>query len=101
MPEPTGVVAVLAPQRSSLLGLVSVVAPALVTGNVVVAVCSEERPLPAVALAEVLATSPTAGAYGLAVAGTDVYFTNHQQGTITRASSSLPRRPPARTAASV
>ena len=45
-PEPTGVVAVLAPQESSLLGLVSVVAPAIVTGNTVVVVSSYERPLP-------------------------------------------------------
>jgi acyl-CoA reductase-like NAD-dependent aldehyde dehydrogenase len=57
VPEPTGVVAVLAPQDSSLLGLVSVVAPAIVTGNTVVAVASELRPLPAVTLSEVLATS--------------------------------------------
>ncbi len=49
-PEPTGVVAVLAPQRSSLLGLVSVVAPAIVTGNTVVVLASERRPLPAVTL---------------------------------------------------
>ena len=57
LPEPTGVVAVLAPQGSSLLGFVSVVAPALVTGNTVVALASERFPLPAVTLSEVLATS--------------------------------------------
>jgi acyl-CoA reductase-like NAD-dependent aldehyde dehydrogenase len=56
-PEPTGVVAVLAPQESSLLGLVSVVAPVIVTGNTVVVVSSYDRPLPAVTFAEVLATS--------------------------------------------
>jgi acyl-CoA reductase-like NAD-dependent aldehyde dehydrogenase len=56
-PEPTGVVAVLAPQQSSLLGLVSVIAPAIVTGNTVVVVSSYERPLPAVTFSEVLATS--------------------------------------------
>lgn len=55
--EPTGVVAVLAPQSSSLLGLVSVLAPALVPGNAVVVVASHRRPVPAVTLAEVLATS--------------------------------------------
>ena len=60
-PEPTGVVAVLAPQRSSLLGLVSVLAPAIVTGNTTVVVTSYERPLPAVALSEVLATSDLPG----------------------------------------
>ena len=57
VPEPTGVVAVLAPAESSLLGLVSVVAPVIATGNTAVVVASEPRPLPAVTLAEVLATS--------------------------------------------
>ncbi len=56
-PEPTGVVAVLAPQQSSLLGLVSVLAPVLATGSTAVVVTSRDRPLPAVTLAEVLATS--------------------------------------------
>ncbi len=60
-PEPTGVVAVLAPQDSSLLGLVSVVAPVVVTGNTCVVATSEPRPLPAVTLAEVLATSDVPG----------------------------------------
>jgi acyl-CoA reductase-like NAD-dependent aldehyde dehydrogenase len=56
-PEPTGVVAVLAPQESSLLGLVSVVAPVIISGNTVVVTSSVQRPLPAVTFAEVLATS--------------------------------------------
>ncbi|MGP3966981.1 aldehyde dehydrogenase family protein [Streptomyces sp. 6N223] len=56
-PEPTGVVAVLAPQRSPLLGLVSVLAPVIVTGNTAVVVAAEADPLPALSLAEVLATS--------------------------------------------
>ena len=60
-PEPTGVVAVLAPQQSSLLGLVSVLAPVLATGNTAVVVTSEQRPLPAVTLGEVLATSDVPG----------------------------------------
>lgn len=60
-PEPTGVVAVLAPQESSLLGLVSVVAPVIVTGNTTVVVTSYARPLPAVTFAEVLATSDVPG----------------------------------------
>ena len=60
-PEPTGVVAVLAPQGSSLLGLVSVVAPVIVTGNTAVVVSSYERPLPAVTFSEVLATSDVPG----------------------------------------
>jgi acyl-CoA reductase-like NAD-dependent aldehyde dehydrogenase len=61
LPEPTGVVAVIAPQASSLLGFVSVVAPAVVSGNTVVAVASERSPLPAVSLSEVLATSDVPG----------------------------------------
>jgi acyl-CoA reductase-like NAD-dependent aldehyde dehydrogenase len=60
-PEPTGVVGVLAPQLSSLLGLVSVVAPVIVSGNASVVVASTERPLPAVTLGEVLATSDLPG----------------------------------------
>ncbi len=60
-PEPTGVVAILAPQQSSLLGLVSVLAPVLATGNTAVVVTSKDRPLPAVTLAEVLATSDVPG----------------------------------------
>ncbi len=61
VPEPTGVVAAIAPQDSSLLGLVSVVAPAIVSGNTVVVLASEKRPLPAVTLSEVLATSDVPG----------------------------------------
>jgi acyl-CoA reductase-like NAD-dependent aldehyde dehydrogenase len=57
LPEPTGVVALLAPADSSLLGLVSVVAPVIVTGNTAVVAASHRRPVPAVTLAEVLATS--------------------------------------------
>jgi acyl-CoA reductase-like NAD-dependent aldehyde dehydrogenase len=60
-PEPTGVVAVLAPAGSSLLGLVSVVAPVVVTGNTAVVAASPERPLPAITFGEVLATSDVPG----------------------------------------
>ncbi len=60
-PEPTGVVAVLAPQSSSLLGLVSVLAPAIVSGNTAVVLASELRPLPAITLSEALATSDVPG----------------------------------------
>ncbi|WP_328932800.1 MULTISPECIES: aldehyde dehydrogenase family protein [unclassified Streptomyces] len=60
-PEPTGVVTVLAPQDSSFLGLVSVVAPAIATGNTVVVIASEKSPLPALSLGEVLATSDLPG----------------------------------------
>jgi acyl-CoA reductase-like NAD-dependent aldehyde dehydrogenase len=61
LPEPTGIVAVVAPQSSSLLGLVEVVASAITVGNVVVAVTSEARPIPAVSLAEVTAASDVPG----------------------------------------
>jgi acyl-CoA reductase-like NAD-dependent aldehyde dehydrogenase len=61
VPEPTGVVGALAPQRSSLLGLIAVVAPIIVSGNTVVVVASEARPLPAISLGEVLATSDVPG----------------------------------------
>ncbi|GAB3385966.1 aldehyde dehydrogenase family protein [Humibacter soli] len=58
VPEPTGVVAVIAPQGGlSLLGFVAAIAPALVTGNTVVAIADEGHPLSAISLAEVLATS--------------------------------------------
>ncbi|OLZ70905.1 aldehyde dehydrogenase [Streptomyces sp. IMTB 2501] len=60
-PEPTGVVAVLAPQESSFLGLVSVLAPVIATGNTAVVIASERSPLPALSLAEVLATSDVPG----------------------------------------
>jgi acyl-CoA reductase-like NAD-dependent aldehyde dehydrogenase len=61
IPEATGVVGLIAPESSSLLGLVSRLAPALVTGNAVVVLASETRPLPAVTLGEVLATSDVPG----------------------------------------
>ena len=61
VPEPSGVIAALAPQDSSLLGLVSVVAPIVVTGNTAVVTSSYLRPLPAVTLSEVLATSDVPG----------------------------------------
>ncbi len=64
LPEPTGVVAVLAPEdapQSTLLGLVSVVAPVITTGNTCIVAAAPTRPLPAVDLAEVLATSDVPG----------------------------------------
>ncbi|MDT6987096.1 aldehyde dehydrogenase family protein [Streptomyces lusitanus] len=60
-PEPTGVVVVLAPQESSFLGLVSVLAPVIATGNTAVVIASEKSPLPALSLGEVLATSDLPG----------------------------------------
>lgn len=61
IPEPTGVVGIVASEASSLLGLVSRLAPPLVAGNAVVVVTSETRPLPAITLTEVLATSDVPG----------------------------------------
>jgi acyl-CoA reductase-like NAD-dependent aldehyde dehydrogenase len=61
IPEPSGVVGIVAPETSSLLGLVSRLAPPLVGGNAVVVIASETRPLPAVTLTEVLATSDVPG----------------------------------------
>ena len=61
VPEPTGVVAVLAPEEPPLLGLVSRILPPLIGGNAVVAVASEARPLAAVELAEAIATSDVPG----------------------------------------
>ncbi|GAA1355860.1 aldehyde dehydrogenase family protein [Streptomyces beijiangensis] len=60
-PEPTGVVTVVAPQESSFLGLISVIAPVIATGNTAVVVASEKSPLPALSLGEVLATSDLPG----------------------------------------
>lgn len=56
-PEPVGVVAVIAPGTSPLLGLISTVIPAVVSGNTVVVVAAERQPLPAISFGEVLATS--------------------------------------------
>ena len=62
VPEPTGVVAIIAPQGGeSLIGLVSAIAPALVAGNTVVVVANENAPLSAISLSEVLATSDVPG----------------------------------------
>ena len=60
-PEPTGVVGLVAPERPALSGLISRLAPILVPGNTVVVLASEEAPMPAVDLAEVLDTSDVPG----------------------------------------
>ncbi len=70
VPEATGVVAVVAPQASSLLGLVSVLAPVVVSGNTAVVVASQLRPLPAVTLAEVLGTADVPGGVVNVLTGT-------------------------------
>ena len=61
VPEPTGVVAVIAPQDQSLIGLVEGIASAIVSGNTAVVVSSAQNPIPAVSLGEVLATSDVPG----------------------------------------
>jgi len=61
IPEPTGVVVALAPDQPSLLGLVSLIAPVVVSGNSVIIVASEKFPLPAATFAEILATSDLPG----------------------------------------
>ncbi|MCD0443793.1 aldehyde dehydrogenase family protein [Glycomyces sp. A-F 0318] len=60
-PEPLGVVAVVAPQDDPFLGLVEALAPAIATGNTVVVLASESKPLPALSFGEVLATSDLPG----------------------------------------
>jgi len=61
VPEPTGVVAAVAPDSPSLLGLVSVIAPIVMTGNSVIAIASYKNPVPAISLSECLATSDVIG----------------------------------------
>lgn len=61
VPEPTGVVAAVAPDSPSLLGLVSVIAPIVMTGNSVIAIASYKNPVPAITLSECLATSDVIG----------------------------------------
>lgn len=61
VPEPTGVAVAVAPQDSSLLGLISVIAPVVATGCSVIVIASTTRPLPAITLTEVLATSDVPG----------------------------------------
>ena len=61
IPEPTGVVAAIAPEDSALLGLVETIASIVVSGNSIIVIASESQPLPSVSLAEVIATSDVPG----------------------------------------
>jgi acyl-CoA reductase-like NAD-dependent aldehyde dehydrogenase len=76
-PEPTGVVVAVAPDAPALLGLVSVIAPAVLTGNTVIALASESTPLPALALAEILATSDLPGGVVNLLTGTRAELAPH------------------------
>jgi acyl-CoA reductase-like NAD-dependent aldehyde dehydrogenase len=80
IPEPTGVVGVLPPEQPSLLGLVSRLAPAIVSGNTAVVLASERWPLPAVTLAEVMATSDLPGGVANIVTGLTAELVPHLAG---------------------
>jgi acyl-CoA reductase-like NAD-dependent aldehyde dehydrogenase len=80
VPEPTGVVGIIAPEESSLLGLVSRLAPAIVSGNAAVVIASERRPLPAVTLTEVLATSDVPGGVVNVITGLRSELVGHLAG---------------------
>ena len=77
IPEPTGVVVALAPGEPALLGLVSVLAPIILSGNAVVALASERYPLPALTFAEVLATSDLPGGVVNLLAGKPAELAPH------------------------
>lgn len=76
-PEPTGVVAVLAPDEPALLALVSLLAPVILGGNTAVAMASEKYPLPALTFAEILATSDLPGGVVNVLAGKQGELTPH------------------------
>lgn len=77
VPEPTGVVAIVAPEKSALLGLVSVIAPVIAGGNTCVVLASESLPLSAVTFAEVLATSDLPGGAVNILTGTSTELYSH------------------------
>ncbi len=77
VPQPTGVVGVVAPEASSLLGLVSRLAPVIVSGNAAVVIASQARPLPAVTLTEVLATSDVPGGVVNLITGLRAELVSH------------------------
>lgn len=77
VPEPTGVVSVIAPEDSALLGLVSVIAPIICGGNTCVVLASNSLPLCAVTFAEVLATSDLPGGVVNIITGTSNELHSH------------------------
>ena len=76
-PEPTGVVVALCPDAPALLGLVSLIAPAILSGNAAVVLASGRAPLPAVAFAEILATSDLPGGVVNLLTGTRAELAPH------------------------
>ncbi len=81
VPEPTGVVSIIAPEDNSLLGLISVITPVIAGGNTCVVLASETKPLCAVTLGEILATSDLPGGVVNILTGTSnelhAHFSNH------------------------
>lgn len=77
VPEPMGVVSIIAPEKSSLLGLVSVIAPVIAGGNTCIVLASEKMPLCSITLAEVLATSDLPGGVVNILTGTSDELHSH------------------------
>ena len=77
VPEPTGVVAVIAEEESSLLGLVSTIAPVIAGGNTCVVLASESKPLCAVTFSEVLNTSDLPGGVVNIITGNSAELHSH------------------------
>ena len=75
--EPVGVVAIIAPEKQSLLGLVSVIGPAIVGGNTVIVLASENKPLSAISFAEVLNSSDVPGGVVNILTGKKEELINH------------------------
>jgi acyl-CoA reductase-like NAD-dependent aldehyde dehydrogenase len=77
VPEPTGVVGIVAPEKPDLLGLVTHLAPVIVTGNSVIALVSEESPLASLEFAEILATSDLPGGVANLISGRREELVSH------------------------
>jgi len=77
VPEPTGVVNIITPEESSLLGLVSVIAPVVAGGNTCVVLASESKPLCAITFSEILATSDLPGGVVNILTGTTKELAEH------------------------
>ncbi len=77
VPEPTGVVTIIAPEESSLLGLVSVIVPVIAGGNTCVVLASETKPLCSITFSEILATSDLPGGVVNILTGTTKELLEH------------------------